>query len=137
MRQAVFESVRLPFLFLPFVRIVSRITAEGDGLSWVIQSKVAGIVVRNVEMFRIAWSEIADVTRDNSGSLPGVRILPKDPDRFRTPVSKYGPIRVNLRVDTDGSGVLKMKSDDRARELYTACKGYISNDMAEAGKGSS
>lgn len=121
-----FVSAIKPFWYLPFIRIQNSITASPEGLKQVMESYVWRWRIRHVVFYDLRWDEIQDVKLETTGTRPGVRVYPKNSVRLRGQrISKYGPIVVRLRTASDGSGLIKFASRQRAESLYEVCRRFI------------
>jgi len=103
-----------------FAKVHLLLRADQNGIYLEIRGDVFGLG-RRVPIIDVRWDEIAYVSRDDLRGRPGIRVFPKQADRFR---NRVGVTRTQLPVAVDGS-VLILMDEVKAQEMYEVCLAFL------------
>lgn len=111
-----------------FISRKTIIEADENSLTWVIQRRFFNWTLVTITMFAIRWDELARVELRGFGNDARLRIVPRDPERFKRNAQIQGIVRgttAPYRIKSDSEGAVYLTQGQRARELYLACTKYV------------
>jgi len=116
------------------IPLKSIIEADDNGFRWFLQRRLLNWTLVTITMFAVRWDELARVELRGSGDDARLRIIPRDPERFKRNAQIQG-IRgttARYRIKSDAEGAVYLTQGQRARELYLACTKYVAgNEVSE------
>ncbi|HEX5275717.1 MAG TPA: hypothetical protein VFW34_10615 [Candidatus Rubrimentiphilum sp.] len=115
-----------------FISRKSIIEAGDSGLRWLIQRRIFNWTLVKLTMFSVEWNELSRVELRGAGDDARLRIIPRDPGRFKRNAQIQGPAgqaNATYRIKSDAEGAIYITQGARARELYRVCAGYVHGDV--------